>query len=97
VVSSVLSFAVTAFLLAMLPEVGQAVMTQQVLTHGRRPALVSSLGTGTGLILWSGAAAVGLSTAFHTYPQALTALRWLGGALLVAIGVRTILRRSGDR
>ena len=36
-VTSLPAFAATAFLLAMLPGPGQAVMTRQVLDHGRRP------------------------------------------------------------
>jgi threonine/homoserine/homoserine lactone efflux protein len=92
--STLLAFAGTTFLLAMLPGVGQAVMTQQVLTYGRRPALMSSLGTGAGLVLWSVAAAVGLSSLLRANPDALTAVRYGGGLILVALGLRTVLRRQ---
>jgi threonine/homoserine/homoserine lactone efflux protein len=77
----------------MLPGVGQAVMTRQILTSGRRPALMSTLGTGVGLLLWSLAAAAGLSAVVLANPAALTVLRCGGGVLLVALGLRTLLRR----
>ena len=91
--TSLAAFVGTAFALAMLPGVGQAVMTRQILTGGRRPALMSTLGTGVGLLLWSLAAAAGLSAVVLTNPAALTVLRYGGGVLLVALGLRTLLRR----
>jgi threonine/homoserine/homoserine lactone efflux protein len=92
--TSLPAFIGTTFLLSMLPGVGQALMTRQVLTSGRRPALMSTAGTGIGLILWSLAAAAGLSALILANPGALTVLRYSGGLLLVILGIRTLLRRS---
>jgi len=91
--TSLAAFVGTTFALAMLPGVGQAVMTRQTLTGGRRPALMSTLGTGVGLLLWSLAAAAGLSAVVLANDAALTVLRYGGGVLLVALGLRTLLRR----
>jgi threonine/homoserine/homoserine lactone efflux protein len=94
--TSLPAFVGTTFLLALLPGVGQAVMTRQILTNGRRPALMSTLGTGVGLILWSLAAAAGLSAVVLANPGALTVLRYGGGLFLMALGIRTLLRRPSD-
>lgn len=91
-----MTFALTAFVLAMLPGPGQAVMTRQVLDHGRRPAFWSTLGTGTGLIGWSLIPALGLSAALLAHPSLLTALRLAGAALLVGLGIRTVLQRKAS-
>ena len=77
------SFVATTFLLAMLPGVGQALMTKQALEGGRRQALASALGTAMGLLTWSTLAAAGLSTVVLSNPTAFTALRVLGGVVLV--------------
>ncbi len=92
--TSLPAFATTAFLLAMLPGPGQAVMTRQVLDHGRRTALLSTVGTGAGLLVWSVLAGAGVSATVLSHPDALVVLRWVGGALIAGIGVRTVLHRD---
>lgn len=89
-----LPFIATTFLLAMLPGVGQALMSRQVLTYGRGPALLTTAGTGAGLLLWSILGAAGLSAVVLDHPRALTLLRYGGGLLLVLLGVRTLARRA---
>ena len=84
-------FVVTTWLLAMLPGAGQALMVRQTLDGGRRLAWASIAGTGTGLLLWTTAAAAGLSAVLLANPHAYTALRVLGGVVLAALGVSTLL------
>jgi len=90
------AFVVTAWLLAMVPGVGQALMLRQVLTQGRRAAWRSIAGTCTGLLIWSTAAAAGLSAVLLANPTAYTAVRVAGGAILAYLGVSSLrtLRRS---
>lgn len=95
--TSLLPFIATTFLLAMLPGVGQALMSRQVLTNGRGAALATTAGTGTGLMLWSVAAAAGLSALVLEHPAALTGLRCAGGIVLIVLGLRTFLRRARTR
>ncbi|WP_369386856.1 LysE family translocator [Streptomyces sp. CG1] len=85
------AFLVTTWLLAMLPGAGQAVMIRQVLTGGLRAARGTIVGNATGLLLWSVAAAAGLSAVLLASPLAYAALRIVGGIVLVALGVRTLL------
>ena len=84
------TFVVTAWLLAMLPGAGQALMLRQTLVHGRRAGWVAIAGTSTGLLLWSTAAAGGLSAVLLANPSAYHVLRIAGGALLVWLGVGTL-------
>ncbi|MEV5876328.1 LysE family translocator [Streptomyces sp. NPDC052101] len=90
------AFLITTWLLAMLPGAGQAVMIRQVLAGGLRAARGTIVGNATGLLLWSVAAAGGLSAVLLASPRAYAAIRIAGGIVLVALGVRTLMavRRS---
>jgi threonine/homoserine/homoserine lactone efflux protein len=84
------AFVVTCWLLAMLPGAGQALMVRQTLTLGRPAAWVSIAGTCSGLLIWSIAAASGLSAVLLANPSAYAALRILGGAVLAYLGVASL-------
>lgn len=86
----IVRFVVTAWLLAMLPGVGQALMLRQTLTEGPRVAVATILGTSTGLVIWSLAAGAGLSAALLADPAVYRALLLAGGGVLAGIGGRTI-------
>ncbi|OLZ68841.1 hypothetical protein AV521_18635 [Streptomyces sp. IMTB 2501] len=85
------AFLITTWLLAMLPGAGQAVMIRQVLAGGLRAARGTIVGNASGLLLWSMAAAAGLSAVLLASPRAYAVLRIVGGIVLVALGVRTLL------
>ena len=87
-------FIVTTWLLAMLPGAGQALMVRQTLAGGRRLAWASIAGTGTGLLLWTTAAAAGLSAVLLASPHAYTVLRITGGVVLALLGISTLRRPS---
>ncbi|ASQ93428.1 LysE family translocator [Streptomyces sp. 11-1-2] len=89
--SHVPTFLITTWLLAMLPGAGQAVMIRQVLTGGMRAARGTIAGNATGLLLWSAAAAVGLSAVLLASPRAFATLRIVGGIALMTLGVRTLI------
>jgi threonine/homoserine/homoserine lactone efflux protein len=91
----VLLFITTTWLLAMLPGAGQALMLRQMLHGGPRTAWASIAGTCTGLLLWTVAAAAGLSAVLLANPHAYTALRIAGGVVLAVLGVGTL--RSARR
>jgi threonine/homoserine/homoserine lactone efflux protein len=83
-------FVVTTFLLAMLPGAGQALMIRQTLRGGPRLARPTILGTATGLVLWSSAAAAGLSALLLANPHTYEAIRVVGGIVLAVLGVGTL-------
>lgn len=84
------TFVVTAWLLAMLPGAGQALMLRQTLTRGPRTAWLSIAGTCTGLLLWSTAAAAGVSAVLLADPTAYLVLRVAGGIVLAYLGVSSL-------
>lgn len=90
-------FVVTTWLLAMLPGVGQALMLRQTLTEGPRVAVATILGTSTGLVIWSLAAAAGLSAAVLADPASYRALLVAGGVVLAGIGGRTLWAAIRER
>ena len=90
------AFIATTWFLAMLPGVGQALMLRQTLVHGRSAALLTIAGTATGLLVWSVAAAGGLSALLLANETAYTAVRWLGGLFLAYVGLRGILTAHRD-
>jgi len=88
---NLLTFVITTWLLAMLPGVGQALMLRQTLIHGRAVAWATIAGTSAGLVLWSLAAAGGLSAVLLANDAAYTILRLAGGFFLAFVGVRSLL------
>jgi threonine/homoserine/homoserine lactone efflux protein len=89
-----LSFIATTWLLAMLPGVGQALMLRQTLTQGPGMAVATTLGTATGLILWSVAAGAGLSAVALANPAIYRTLLICCGAVLACVGMRTLWTSS---
>ena len=89
------AFVATTWLLAMLPGAGQALIVRQTLTGGRRAAWAGIAGTATGLLIWTTAAAAGLSAVILANPHAYAMIRAAGGAVLVILGVSTLLSLRG--
>lgn len=85
------AFVTTTWLLAMLPGAGQALMVRQTLAGGRRAAWAGIAGTATGLLIWTTAAAAGLSAVVLANPAAYAIIRAAGGAVLAVLGVSTLL------
>src|SRR5688500_15598812 len=85
------AFVITTWLLAMLPGAGQALMVRQTLQGGLRAAWAGIAGTSTGLLIWTTAAAAGLSAAVLANPAAYTVIRAVGGGVLAVLGVSTLL------
>ncbi|MES9539489.1 LysE family transporter [Actinomadura sp. NPDC000600] len=83
-------FVVTTLLLAMLPGASQALMIRQVLEGGRRTLRGTLAGNASGFLLWSTAAAAGLSAVLLASPTAYAALRIAGGVVLMILGVKTL-------
>ena len=84
------AFAATALLLSMLPGQGMAMLLRQTMSSGREAGLLASIGTGTGLILWSWLSALGLSAVFAASPFAYNALRIVGALYLFFLAASTL-------
>ncbi len=64
--------------------------------QGRRAGLVSVLGISTGTLVHITAATVGLSSLVLASAVAFNAVKYVGAAYLVFLGVRRLLTRAGD-
>lgn len=83
-------FIATTLLLAMLPGASAALMIRQVLEGGQRTLQGTLAGNASGFLLWSTAAAAGLSAVLLASPTAYAALRVAGGIVLIFLGVKTL-------
>jgi threonine efflux protein len=73
-------------------------VAETALSSGRRPALMVVLGIGSGAMLWSVLAALGMGALFAALPLLLTVLKFVGGAYLLYMGWRALRAawRGGD-
>ena len=76
-------------------------VTKNVLVHGRRAALGTSLGVSAGLSVWTLAAAVGVASVVRASAVAFTVLKLVAGLYLVWLGLQALRAArhaaAGDR
>ena len=83
------TFAIAALLLIMMPGPDQVLVTRNALSGGRRGGLLTMVGGALGLGVHATAAAVGLSALLLASSTAFTALKIVGVAYLLWLGVQT--------
>jgi RhtB (resistance to homoserine/threonine) family protein len=79
-----------AAIVIVIPGPDTAVVTKNVLVHGRRAALGTSFGVTAGLSLWTLAAAVGVASLVRASEVAFTALKLIGALYLAWLGVQAL-------
>jgi RhtB (resistance to homoserine/threonine) family protein len=85
-------------LLTVTPGADMAMVARSVLTGGRRDALATTLGISAGCLVWAFASAVGVAALLAASRSAYDALRLVGAAYLIWLGVQTLLAaRRGTR
>jgi threonine efflux protein len=90
---SVLAQVGAVWLLAvMTPGPNFLAVTRQAMGTSRRAALATALGVAGGTAVWVVAALAGLAVVLARAAWILVGLRWVGGAYLIYLGVRTLLR-----
>jgi threonine/homoserine/homoserine lactone efflux protein len=89
-----LVFIGVAAIVIVIPGPDTAVVTKNVLMHGRRAGLGTSLGVSAGLSIWTIAAAVGVASLVRASEMAFTMLKILGALYLVWLGIQA-LRAAG--
>src|SRR5579864_6567351 len=88
---TLLAFAGAALLLAMVPGPSTAVVIQQTLRSGRGAAFAATLANEVGLLFWAVTASLGLSVLIAASQVAYDALRVGGAAVLIVLGIQSIL------
>lgn len=87
---AMLAFTGVALLLTITPGLDMALVLRSALTQGRAHAAVTGLGICTGSLLWGLAAAVGIAALIAASDLAYTALKVVGAAYLIWLGVSLI-------
>ena len=84
------TFAIAALLLIMMPGPDQVLVTRNALSGGRLGGLVTMAGGALGLTVHAATAALGLSALLLASATAFTALKVVGVAYLLWLGVQTM-------
>jgi RhtB (resistance to homoserine/threonine) family protein len=83
-----------AAIVIVVPGPDTAVVTKNILVHGRRAGLGTSLGVSAGLSVWTLAAAIGLASLVRASAVAYIVLKLIGALYLIWLGVQA-LRAAG--
>jgi threonine/homoserine/homoserine lactone efflux protein len=92
---TILTFALTALVLIMIPGPDQALITRSTLVGGRAAGLLTTAGGVAGLAVHATAAAVGLSALLLASATAFAAVKLVGAAYLLWMAVQAL--RSAAR
>ena len=87
------SFVAFAAVLTVIPGPAIVLIMKNAVLRGRRGALVTAAGVFSGLV-WVTASIAGLTALLVAYRPAFEALRFLGAAYLIYLGVRLFLNRG---
>lgn len=83
-----------AAVVIVVPGPDTAIVTKNALLHGRGAALGTAFGVETGLAVWTVASALGVASIVRASDTAFTALKLIGAAYLVWLGIQA-LRAAG--
>lgn len=89
---AVLSFAVVAGLLTIIPGLDTTLVLRSTLRHGRQAGYATALGIGTGSLLWGAAAAAGAAALLAVSRFAYQLITIAGAVYLVFLGVNMIIK-----
>ena len=92
--SSLILFLAASVVLIVAPGPDNILVLTRGVTLGRKAALVSAGGAGTGLVFHSLLAAAGLSAILQHSALAYSIVKYVGAAYLIYLGVRALLDRQ---
>jgi threonine/homoserine/homoserine lactone efflux protein len=93
---TLLLFAAASLALLVVPGPAVIYIVTRSVTQGRRAGIVSMLGIEAGGLVHVAAAALGLSALLASSAAAFTALKYLGAAYLVYLGIRKLRERDEE-
>jgi RhtB (resistance to homoserine/threonine) family protein len=86
-------FLAISILLIVIPGPDTAVVTTNALVGGRRGGILAAVGVAIGLAVWTLAAALGIAALLRASEVGFTALKLIGAAYLIWIGVQMLRTR----
>lgn len=93
---SIWEFLLVALVVTLTPGPATALVLRVAARDGRRAALGTVVGNSMGVLMWATLSAVGVSSLILASQIAYDVLRFGGAALLIVLGVRSLLRRDSD-
>jgi threonine/homoserine/homoserine lactone efflux protein len=90
VTQAVLSFALVAGLLTIVPGLDTALVLRAAISQGKGPAFATALGIASGSLVWGAGAAAGVSALLIASHLAYDAVRLVGAVYLVGMGARLV-------
>jgi threonine/homoserine/homoserine lactone efflux protein len=94
--TSLIAFTLAAALLTVTPGLDTALVLRTAAAEGARRAFAASLGICLGCLAWGALVAVGLGILLQASELAYLALKWIGAAYLLYLGIRLIFARRGE-
>jgi threonine/homoserine/homoserine lactone efflux protein len=92
-----IAFSAVAAMLVVTPGAGTALLIATVAGSGRRAGYLTATGLVIGAAIHALAAAVGTSALLRAFPRALEAIAIVGGAFIVALGLRGVIAAVRQR
>jgi threonine/homoserine/homoserine lactone efflux protein len=89
-------FLIIAVVVTLTPGPGTATILRVAARDGRRAAMSAIVGNSAGVLVWGILSAVGVSSLILASQVAFDTLRIVGAAVLIVIGLRSLLHRRRD-
>jgi threonine/homoserine/homoserine lactone efflux protein len=89
------AFAPVALLLTITPGAATALVVRNAAIGGREHALRTTMGNAIGVLTWALLAAIGVAAAVATSVEAFTIVKLAGAAVLIVLGLQSLLRGRG--
>jgi RhtB (resistance to homoserine/threonine) family protein len=87
-----LAFCAIAAVFSVSPGPDTLLVVNRAVSHGRRLALLTALGSASGLVAWGVLSALGIAAVLSASATAFAILKLLGAAYLIFLGVQAIRR-----
>src|SRR3712207_5239835 len=94
---SLISFLGIAVLVSITPGPATALVVRSAALHGRREAMITTLGNSTGILFWALASVLGISALVAASEAAFVTLKVVGAVVLIYLGVQAIRGRGAER
>ena len=92
--TALLAFAAASVLIVLIPGPDTLVVLRAIVVHGKRSAALTTIGVLTGIAVWICAAAFGLTALLRASHDGYLALRIVGAAYLIVIGIQALRARA---
>jgi len=89
---ALIAFLFAAGLLTITPGLDTAIVLRASALEGRRAGIAAAVGITLGLVVWGAASAIGLTALLAASSLAYTALKWIGAAYLIGLGLMMALK-----